>query len=58
MHRATLPKNPTEDQINVALFAGFIDVDEAKELIKQAKADTEAKADAVAKAPAESKDEK
>lgn len=36
MHRVSLPANPTEDEIAVALAGGFIDEDEAKNLRKAA----------------------
>lgn len=52
MHRASLPKNPTAEQIAVAEKAGFVSEDEAKALYKAA--------DEAAKAAqtADSKDEK
>lgn len=34
MHRVSLPQNPTDDQIAVALSVGVIDEDEAKRLRK------------------------
>ena len=39
MHRTSLPKNPTEDQIAVALSAGFIDEAEAKDLRSSVKSE-------------------
>lgn len=44
MHRVSLPADPTEDQIAVALVAGAIDEDEANELRKGLTA-TEVEAD-------------
>lgn len=64
MHRVSLPADPTDDQISVALASGVIDEDEAKELHKAAKAvvveepTTDLEAERVALEEAHSKDKK
>lgn len=65
MHRVSLPANPTEDEIAVALSVGYITEDEAADLRKaaseRAKADEEARnleAERVALEEANTKDEK
>lgn len=59
MHRVTLPANPTEDEIAVALQAGVIDEDEAAALRKQVAEDSRnLEAERVALEEAHSKDKK
>ena len=58
MHRASLPANPTDEQIAIAQAAGFVSEDEAKELRKAAHAkvaEAEAKVDST---PPQTEDKK